>query len=799
MSAFTGDLRFACRRLAHAPGFAVATVLMLALGIALSVGMFTVVRGVLLSALPYPDAARVVEVAADNPRQSLDGSQLTPAEAVALAGADGPFEAFGHYMWGGLAVFDDAQPREFSLAIVSPGFFPALGVAPALGRSFAAEDFEPGSDAVLLSHAEWQRLLGGDPAALGRRIDTSDGPMTVIGVMPAGFDYPADVVGAWRPLPNGRLAADQPWYRHARFIHAVARLKAGSDAGLLQQRLDQLAATVRAEFSLPDDGWRPAATPLLERIVGEVRPVLWSAFAIALLVLLIGCANVAILLDARQVAHAHEHAVAQALGASRGRLYRVLLLEIGVLALAAALLGSLLALRGVAVLRALAAEVLPRVEQIAVDPRDLLFALLLAVAVPFLAAAVGALRLRGAGSDAIRGAGRGLVGGRQRQRLLPTVGIALSTISLVAASALWFSLDRLQRVDPGFRADGVQALQVFRGGGPERARQLAGPMLEALAALPGVEQAALTTVAPLARHGGFRVDLQLQGRDQPEPFQIGLRRVSAGYLDLLGIPLLAGRGIEAGDGDGSEPVAVINQELARRLFGNGNAVDQRVGLPLGQGDRIVHRIVGVMADIRNDGLRAPPAPELLVAFDRLPFGGMTFLVRSATPLPGMAELMADALWQIDPREAISDQFALADNLAGETATVGFFARTIGLFALAALLLAALGVYAVAALQQQRRRGEFGLRLAIGARPAALMRQMLGDSARSVVAGVLPGLVGAWLALQLLQSQLYGLDNGPAPVIALGIAMLLAAALTAALLPAWRAGRIDPMQALRDRG
>jgi predicted permease len=797
MSALAADLRFVRRRLAHAPGLAIATVLMLALGIALSVGMFTVLRGVLLSALPYPDSARVVEVGAGNPRQSAEGSQLTPAEAVALA-ADGTFEAFGHYMWGGLSVFEGTQPREFSLAIVSPGFFPALAVAPALGRSFSMEDFEPGADAVLLSHTEWRRLFGGDAAAIGRRIDTSDGPMTVIGVMPAGFDYPADVVGAWRPLPAGRLAVDQPWYRFARFIHAVARVPAASSTALLQQRLDQRAADVRAEFALSDDGWQLVATPLLERMVGEVRPVLWSAFGIALLVLLIGCANVAILLDARQVAHAHEHAVAQALGASRGRLYRVLLLEIGVLALAAALLGSLLALRGVALLRTLAAEVLPRVEQIAVDPRDLLFALLLAAALPFLAAAAGALRLRGAGSDAIRGAGRGLVGARQRQRLLPTLGIALSTISLVAASALWFSLDRLQRVDPGFRAERVEALQVFRGGGPERARQLAGPMLEALAALPGVEQAALTTVAPLARHGGFRVDLQLQGREQPEPFQIGLRRVSAGYLDLLGIPLLAGRGIEARDGEGSEPVAVINQALARRLFGDGDAIGERVGLPLGQGDRIVHRIVGVMADIRNDGLRAPPAPELLVAFDRLPFGGMTFLVRSAAPLPGISAQMADALWQIDPREAISAQFALIDNLAGETATVGFFARIIGLFALAALLLAALGVYAVAALQQQQRSSEFGLRLAIGAQPAALVRQMLGDSARSVLAGVVPGLGGAWLALHLLQSQLYGLENGPAPVIVLGVAVLLAAAIAAALLPAWRAGRVDPMQALRER-
>jgi len=790
------DLGFATRRLRRSPGFAVATVLMLTLGIALSVGMFATVRGVLLASLPFPDAPRVVEVTADNPRQGVEASALTPAEAMRLTQPDAPFAQFGYYAWGGLSVYDGERPREFSLAIVSPGFFPALGLAPMLGRSFDDAEFEPGADAVLLSHAEWQRLFGGDPAAIGQRIDTSDGPMTVIGVMPPEFAVPSDTVGAWRPFVRGRLTPDKPWYRFARFINAVARLPADVDAAQVDERLAAISAQLGAELGLADDGWRTTATPLLERMVGELRGVLWSAFAIALLVLLIACANVAIMLDARQLAQRHEQAVAQALGASRWRLYRVMLLELGVLALLASVLGGALAGQGVELLRTLAVDVLPRADGIAMDRSALAFAVLLAVLLPFVALLAGSLRVRGDSSEAVRSGGRGLVGGdRRRQRMLPTLGIALSTVSLVAASALLFSLDRLQRVDPGFASDNVHALQFFRDGGPDEARKVARPLLEKLQALPGVEQAALTTVAPLAQHGGFSIDLQRRERSEPEPFQVGLRRVSPDYLDLLDIPLVAGRGIEAADGEGAEPVAVINETLARRSFGDESPLDRMIGLPLGQGERVWHRVVGVMADIRNDGLRASPAPELLVAFDRDPYLGMTFLVRTAKPLPGIAAQMAEALWQIDPREAITEQYALADSVQQQSATVRFFARTIGGFALAALLLAALGVYAVAALQQQRRVGEFGLRLAIGARPVLLARQVLRESVRPLIAGITLGLAGAWLALRLLEAQLFGVGSGLGAVVP-GVLVLALAAMLAALLPAWRAARTDPMQALR---
>lgn len=792
---FASELRFAIRRLRNAPAFATATIAMLAVGIALAVGMFSVVRGVVLGSLPFPDSDRVLVVNADNPTQQVEASALTPAEAVRLREAD-VFDEVGYYTWGGLSVYDGEHPREFSLAIVSDGFFQTLAVRPMLGRWFSTDDFASQSDAVVLSHAEWQRLLGGDVDAIGRRIDTSDGPMRVIGVMPPAFAVPSADVGAWRPWQVTRLRADQPWFWNARFVSAVARLPSDATSASAE-RLSALMAAVRTEHSLPDDGWRLQATPMLDSIVGDVRNVLWGAFGLALLVLLIGCANVAIMLDARQVAGRHEQAVTQALGASRARLYRGLLLEIGLLGIAAVGLGVLLAMVGIDGLRELARGSVPRVEMIGVDGVVLALAMALGLLLPFLSAVAGALRLRGMPADAIRGGGRGMVGsGEHPRQLLPALGIALSTVSLVAASALLMSLWQMQQVDPGYRTDRVHAMMLYRDGGIEDWQELSDPLLERLRAMPGVEQVAMTTHAPLGPHGSFNIDLRVRGRDAPEPFQASLRRVTPGYLELLGIPLLGGRGIEPSDDAGTEPVAVINRELARRTFGDASPLGQMIGLPIGQGERIQHRVVGVMADIHNAGLRVAPAPELLVPYAQSPAASMTFLVRAAIDMPGIERQMSDALWQIDPREAITQLFALQQPLDAQLQPTRFFVRTVGAFAIAALLLAAFGVYAVASLQQQRRLAEFGLRRAVGAHPLRLATQVLRECLRSTALGVGLGAALGWISLNLLQSQLFGVGTSQPLVIGFGVLLLVLAALSAALVPALRASRVDPLQALR---
>ena len=798
--AFDTDLRFVLRRLAKAPGFAMATLLMLGLGVALGVGMFSVVGGVLLGALPYPDSARVVVVGAANAVEGVEDGLLTPAEVVQLEelqqAGKGPFDGFGYYSWGGLTVFDGERPRELATVKLSAGVLPALGVAPLHGRWFNADDYGKASDALILSESEWRRLFGADPAAIGRSVRTDDGVFRVVGIMPAGFATPGANVGAWRPIEPWGDGASQPWFWNARFMNAYARLPQ-QGAARVQDGLDAIGEGIRERYSLPA-GWNMQVTPVLDTIVGNVRVPVWGALAIALLVLLIGCANVVILLDARETGRRHAQALLQALGASRARMRRILLLETVVLSFAGVGIGLLLAWLGVDALRTLAAGSLPRVEAIVLDARAVGFALLLAPVMPLVALLAGSLRPRASAAEAIRGSGRGLVEGRApaSRRWLPAVGVALSTVSLVAACALVLSLVRLQQVDPGFRTENVHGLQMWRSGGPKAWLPFAREMEDRLRALPGVEDVAMTTATPLSPFGNFAIDLQVQGRAQPEPYQVALRRVTPDYLQLLDIPLLQGRGIQATDGEGAEPVAVISRTLAERAFPDGVAVGQVIGLPLGRDARVMYRVVGVAEDVRNDTLRSAPIPEVLVSFANAPWVGMTFLVRTGRDLPGVQAQMAAAVWDIDPLEGITRQFALAGDVDAQLQAARFFARTVGAFALAALLLAAFAVYAVAALQQQRRVGEFGLRLAIGARPAMLAVQILRESMAGVLVGIGLGALGALAVLRLLQAHLFGLQGGSLGVLAAGAAALAAAALVASMLPAWRATRVDPGTSLR---
>jgi predicted permease len=792
------DLNFALRRLRRAPAFAAAVILMLALGIGLSAAMFGVLRGV-LGSLPYPGGDRVVSIEGVNARQGVTQGALTPAEVDALSTNDArsPFEQAGDYSWGGVTVFDDQHPREITVGSVGKGFFPTLGMTPMLGRWFSREEFDAPQHYIMLSHGEWLRLLGGRADAIGSEIETSQGRMRVVGVMPPAFAFPATDVGGWVPRIDFDTA--HPSYRFARMLYGVGRLRADVDASQIDERLASIAAAVRAQQRLPDDGWGFAAPPLLETMIGDVRGTVWGAFAIALLVLLIACANVAILFDARLVAQRHEQIIAHALGASAARLLRTRLFELSVLTAAGALLGVFAAWAGLDAVRALAQDSVPRAEAIAIDPLVLLFAIGLALVTPFLVLLAGVFRSRETAATLLRSGGKGMLGGGNRaRRLVPAIAIALSTVSLISAAALVLSLSRLSAVSPGFRTADVHALQLFRDGPPEGRPIFASTMRDRLAAMPGVTHVAIATAAPLSGIGSQAEDATVVGVADAKPVHVGVRRVDPGYLGVLDIPVLAGRGISVDDRAGGERVVVINHTYARRLVGEdtSRALDQRVSLAVGRDGLQTYRIVGVVGDVRNHGLRAPAEPEVLLAFAQQPWVGMTFLVRTAQPVAGMARLMAEQMWAIDPRQSITRQFALADDVAAQWQSVRFFTLTMGVFALCSLVLGAFGVYAVASLAQRRRVREFGLRLAVGARPAALGMQVLRDGLVIVIAGAALGVVGALAALRLIAAQTFGIDDALALVVLIGALAMALAALAALMVPALRAIRTDPMTALR---
>lgn len=787
------DLVLAIRRLLKAPGHALAVVLMTTLGVALSTTMFGVLAGV-LGSLPYPRSAELLEIQASHPQQGAQQS-LTPVEAMALQADPGPLASFGYYVWGGMTVFEEQRPRELRMVNVSEGFFPSMAMPPLLGRWFSAEEFASSSDSVILSEAEWRRLLGGRPDAIGQRIETAAGRLRVVGVMPEAFAMPASSVGAWRALPVDAYPLDQPWVWNARFVEGICRLDRSTSPAALHGHLQAIIAG-NAERHGADPSWQLNTLPLLDSIIGDIRGVLWGAFGMAVLVLLIAAANVAILADARQLARRHDHAVLQALGASRARVRLGALLETAVLTLLACALGVLLSAMAIGTIGELARGSLPRVDAIAIDGPVLGFAVALALLLPLLAAAAGGVQLHADAAAAIRAGGRGLVARARRRRWLPVIGVALSTTSLLAAAALLVSLLRLQAIDPGFRAEGVSVLQLFHGNDADTRRDFADRLQAQLQGLPGVASVAVSSAAPLSVIGGFSTDLKRPQSAEPEPYRAMLRRVSPEYLGLLGVPIVAGRDIRVDDRAGAPRVAVINQSLARRLGGEQQVLGEVLELPLGSGERVPYRVVGVMADQRNAGLREPASPEILLPFASDPVMAMSFLVRSAAPLVDPQTQFSDALYTVDPREASTRIYRLDDDLAAQLAASRFFARTVGAFALAALLLAAFGVYAVGLLQQRQRTAEFGLRLAIGARPAQLLRQVLLEASRPVLLGVLAGLGLGWLALHLLQTQLYAVPASPWGVASSGVLLVLLAAFIASLLPALRAARIDPRAALQ---
>ena len=800
MASLLHDTRYALRRLLGTPGFSLVSIGMLALGIGFSVTMFCTLYGVLLRGLPFPHAERLVLLEARSAAQHIDQAQLTAAEAERVAVGTPGFDALAFYVyWSETADEQDAHPRDLTTQKVSADFFAVLGMSPLLGRTFSADEVREGRPVTVLSYAEWQHSFGGDPAVLGRSVHLAgQPPLEVIGVMPPRIDVFVGDVALWRPYAPATLQQDTVRRLNQRFMRVVGRLQDGVSAQQADASLAAQAAALRdANQSLQSSDWQLRQRPLMDLLVGDVRVALWGAFAMAVLVLLIGAANVAILLDGRQAARRHEQAVMQAIGADASRIRRGLLLELAIMALVASLLGLGVAHFGIGVLRDLARDSVPRVDEIGMDPLVVTFALLLGIVAPLAAVMSGALRVQGAPHDAIRAGGKGVLGGRAPRRALPAAAMALSTMSLVAALGFAAALWKLQQIEPGYRVAGVHALQLFRAGAPSAGATFAGQMQERLAALPGVRTVAVTSVAPLSAIGQSTMDLQVVGRVADEPMQVSFRRVSPGYRGLLGIGLRAGRDFSDADRSGSEPVAIINLTAAQRIFGDAAALGEQISLPLQRDQRVLCRIVGVVDDIRNDGLRAPPQPEVLVPIAQFPSVAMTFLARSDQALPGLDAQMADALWSIDMHQSITRQYLLADDLEQETRPARFFARTVGAFALAALLLAVLGVYAVASLQQQRRVSEFGLRLAIGAPPARLAMAVLRDSFRASAIGVAVGIAGAWPLLRVLQAQLFGIDTGEQPLLlACGLGAMALAALFAALLPAWRAARIDPITALR---
>jgi putative ABC transport system permease protein len=785
------ETRHALRSLIRSPRYALTAILMLALGIGLSVASYSVLHGLLLGSLPLHDGAAIRVLEARNPAEGIEGAQFTTEEAETLAEGVAGFQRIAYYLWYSVGVYDGERARNLTAHVVGPGYFEALGVTPALGRLIRDDDIREGRAVALLSHAEWQRSFGGSPAVIGQRLELiDDAPLEVIGVLPPGIAVFSGDAELWRPLPPDRLWQGET-RRTLRTLMLVGRVQPGTSTAAAEAALAaRLAALPRGEGR---DGWQARTQSLLDQLLGDVRAALWGALALALLVLLIGATNLALMQAARRAAHQRDEAMLQALGATPARLRRARILELALLSAAATALGAALAVALVAGSRQWLISSLPRADEVHVDLGALGFAIALGLLIPAVGLLLGARRGRCAQAGTLRAAAG--LGPLAAPRWLPGVAVALATVSVVAALALGDGLRRLQQVDPGYRAESVQVLQIFRVG-TEAFVPFAEGLIETLAALPGVEQVALTSAVPLSDIGSAAVDLRRNEQDPGALQQAGMRKVSAGYRELLDIPLIAGRDFDARDRRGAPDVVLLSEAAARRLFPGQSPIGRTIERSLGRGDWTEHTVVGVIGDIRNRGPRAEPTPEILVPFAQSPRVGMAFLIRGQGA--GLEAAIREALHRVDPRQPITAQYALSDALAEQLKPAQLFASAAGVYSLLALLLAALGLYALAALEQRRRLPEYGLRAAIGARPGQLAALALRDSARVSAAGALLGAIVVAAAFHSTDLQALGIAPGaPVPALLAGSLVMALISVLASYLPARRAARVDPMAVLRE--
>ena len=801
------DLVFGLRQLRRAPGFTVVATLTLALGIGATTAVFSVVEAVLLRPLPWPAADRLVvpeaqEISTGDTWNTTYADYLDWREARVFSDV-----ALWQSMEVNLAA-EGQEPERVAAVRVTDGFFSTLGVAPLLGRHLRPEEFVLGSPRrALISEGLWLRRFGGDRDVVGRSTLITDVPVEIIGVVPQEMVFPQDTE-LWFPV---RIAPeDQIHYeRRDNFVFVgIARLAPGRTLAETRSQLAVRADRFARETPQARRGVTVTATPLAAWAVGPTLPrALWLMLGAVGLVLLIGCVNVANLLLARGAARRRELGVRAALGAGRARLLRQLLAESVVLGAVGGALGVLVAAAGTRALAAAAPADLPRLEHVTVNLPVLLFALGTALFATLLFG--GAPALRGAGED-----GAGLLAGvvtraaagerRGSRRLLVAGELALALVLLLGSGLLLRSLLELRGTDPGFRTSGLLSfglsLQGERYG--EIPAQLAvfAAVQDRIAALPGVERVGMISALPLGG-GGFYLGRAFLADGWPEPpagedLSGQWTVVSPGTFAALGVPLVRGRDFDTRDRDGSTPTIIVNQEFVRRMFPGQDPIGKRVRS--WRDENVYREIVGVVGDVRYFSAGDEIRPVVYVPQAQATWDTMVVLVRSREGLDSGAVLpeLRRAVAGVDPRLPLDDVQTMDEVFARSVAPRRFGALLLVGFAAIALVLALVGVYGVLAYEVGQRRREIGIRMALGSRRASVVGMVVREAAALVLAGVAVGLLAGLLLARLVAPLLYETPPRDPATFALAPAALALVALFAAWLPARRASRVDPMQALR---
>ena len=806
MDTLLQQLRFAVRSLRRSPALTLSVVLTLTVCIGATTAVFSVVYAVLFRPLPYaePDGVMLMREVwrgqqgsvsvgnwADTRRESRLFRYLVPVTggSVNLAGAD--------------------QPENLTAARVGAEFFSLLGVPPALGRGFSADEVVPGQDGVaVLSDGLWRRRFGADPGVIGRRVVVDGQPREVIGVMPRGLDYTLYGEELWLPAA---FTPEQLAEHDEHFLLVLGRLRPGVTLAQAQAELDGIAGTLRQRFPMENADRGLAVTSLHEELVGDYRTRLYVMLGAVGFVLLIACANIANLLLARATGRARETAIRAAVGAGRGDILRHALTESLVLAAAGGLLGVVAAHWGVAALVALAPSDIPRIELARVDGPVLLFVVLLTLVAGLVFGLAPAARMAGQlPHEALKEGGRS--GGGRRDRLrgaLVVAEIALALVLLTGAGLLIRSAIALDRVEAGFDPRGVLVGRVSLPSAgyesPASNQQAFQRMAEHLAATPGVTAAGLVSAGPF--EGGNDNGLIPEGRplDIASAIQTDMRLVTPGYFAAMGIRLRAGRTFTDQDGPGAMLAIVINERLAREAWPGEDPIGKRIACcergP--DGAPAWKTVVGVVADVRARGVDRDAPREFYLPVAQAPVAAwrwidrtMTLAVRTSAEPSALAGALREAAKRVDRGLPVYDIATMDDRRAATLATARFSTTLLTAFGGIALLLASIGVYGVISYGVTQRAQEIGIRLALGADSGRVLRLVVGHAATLAGGGLALGLAGALLLSRLLGGLLFQVSPTDPPTLAAGCVTLALVALTAALVPALRAARLDPARTLR---
>lgn len=783
------------------PGLALVAVLVLALGISGNTAIFSALQAVAIRSLPYEDPAELVMVWESEAGRGATDS-VVPASFFAWRAESRSFERLaGYFPFVHLTVSGSERPEEVMAASVTGDFFATLGREAALGRVFTADAASEELTSVVLGDAAWGRFFARDPRAVGKELRLDGRSYEVLGVMPPTFRFPDDVdlwLRAEGDLPDLPVVPDRAERMEVGYMRVLGRLR--PDASL-ERAGDELSAIQHER----DPGRGVTLVPLREHLVGDVRPMLALLMGAVALVLLIACGNVANLLLVRGAGRSREVAVRMALGADRSRVVRQVLAESVLLALAAGVLGTLLAVGELAILVRLMPRDVLQLDPILVDGRVLAFTLLLSLATAVVCGLFPALH--GSRPDLVQSLEEGArstlgKGPRRTQSALLVWEIAMTLILLIGSSLLLQSFWRLQKVDPGFDTERLLTFKVnlpaARASDPVQMRQSFERLLERVGALPGVTGAAASLDVPFTRNE-MRSTFAIAGRPLPsreEERAVAFEVVSPGYFRTLGIPLLRGRELSPRDASVAPGVAVVSETVAQRYWPDADPIGQRITYdrPDDPGAEWLS-VVGVVGDVRSAAPDRAVRPLVYRPFTQTPWPFMTLSVRTRGEPARIVPAIHRAVAEIDPEQPIADFATLDEVIAASVAAPRFILVLVALFTVVATLLSAIGIYGVIAYTVTRRRSELGLRMAVGAERRAILVLVLRWGMRLSRWGILVGLAGALALNQVLGGILYGIEPTDLPTYLAASALFLVVALLANLIPALRASRLDPLVAL----